>query len=319
MNPRILFLGTPDFAATALAALIEQNYNIIAVLTRPDKPKGRGHAMQSPPVKLLAQANDIPVFQPTTLKNGAFDDQIKELDPDLIVVAAYGMILPPFVIHYPKFGCINIHGSLLPRHRGAAPMQRAIMEGDSQTGITIMQMDEGLDTGDMLHVVTTPITDDDNFETIHDRMADLGAKALLEALPAILDGTIKATKQPENGATYAKKIEKTDALLDFSLDVRTLHNIIRGLSPIPLAFTYKGDTMLKIASAKICRYEGKHGVPGQVMSLLPGGFEVACGNGSLLVTEVVPAGKKRMKASDFVNGRGIAVGDLLGESSHEET
>lgn len=311
-SARIVFMGTPDFAAEALRALCDAGYRVVGVLTQPDKPKGRGHATAQPPVKQLALSLGLPVYQPQTLKDGAFDDTLAELAPDLIVVAAYGKILPASIIHYPRLGCINIHGSLLPAWRGAAPIQRALMEGDGETGITIMQMDEGLDTGDMILRLKTEITDEDNFETLHDRMALLGAQALLRALPAILDQTAVREKQDESLASYAHKIEKADCLLDFSRSARELFLQIRGLSPIPLAYTEKDGEGLKIPAAKVGKPSGLHGKPGEVLSLRSGVVEVACGEGTLLLTEVLPQGKKRMKACDWINGRKVAVGDLLG-------
>lgn len=268
--------------------------------------------LSASPVKQLALAHDIPVFQPQTLKDGAFDEQLAALDPALIIVAAYGKILPPAIIHYPPLGCINVHGSLLPRWRGAAPIQRALMEGDTETGITIMRMDEGLDTGNMLLQVKTPITDHDNFETLHDRMAALGAQALLAALPGILSGTITEQVQDDTRANYARKIEKEDCLLDFSRSARQLFLQIRGLSPIPLAVTEINGGGIKIPSARIKEANGSFGQPGEVLSLAEGMIEVACGEGILQITEVLPVGKKRMKASDFINGRKVAVGDIFG-------
>ena len=314
---KILFMGTPDFAAAALKALVESGKQVIGAVTQPDKPKGRGHAMSMSAVKVLALDCGIPVYQPTTLKDGAFEDTLKELNPDLIVVAAYGKILPSYVIRYPRLGCINIHASLLPRWRGAAPIQRAIMEGDAQTGVTIMQMDEGLDTGDMLYKLATPIAEEDNLETLHDRLAEIGARALLEALPGIEDGSLTPVPQSEEGMCYAKKIEKEDCEIDFSRPCTEILLQIRGLSPMPLAFARKGEEMVKIASAQ-AGASGKGAAEyGRVLSLAKGKIEVACGDGSILLTEVVPQGRKRMKAADWINGRGIAVGDLLGKASAE--
>ncbi len=310
-SKRIVFMGTPDFAEVALRALCEAGYSVVGVLTQPDKPKGRGHVMTPPPVKEYALSRNIPVYQPQTLKNGAFDGELSRLNPDLIVVAAYGKILPASVIGYPPFGCINIHGSLLPAYRGAAPIQRALMDGEAKTGVTIMRMDEGLDTGDMLSRVETEITDSDNFETLHDRMARIGAEALLAALPSIFDGTITAEKQDDALATYAKKIEKEDCYIDFSRPAREIFCRIRGLSPIPLAFAEKGGVGVKIPSAQVGKIDGKHGEPGEVLSLGGGVVTVACGEGTLLLTEVLPLGKKRMRAADWINGRGVAVGDIF--------
>ena len=313
MNERILFMGTPDFAAATLKALLDGGCNVIGAVTQPDKPKGRGHAMAAPPVKELALSAGIEVYQPATLKGGAFDETLAALHPDLIVVAAYRKILPPSLISYPRLGCVNVHGSLLPRHRGAAPIQRALMEGDSETGITIMRMDNGLDTGDMLHVLRTPITDEDDFESLHDRMAALGAEALMQILPTILDGSAVATPQNDDAATYAAKIEKADCLLDLSRDARSLFLQIRALSPFPMAYTFKGGESIKIAAARVGSTECSVAPIGTVLSLRDRVVEVQCGEGTtLLLTEVVPMGKKRMRAADWINGRKIAEGDVLG-------
>ena len=306
---KILFCGTPEFAGTILAALHENGYPVMAVLTQPDKPKGRGNKLTPPPVKVYAEAHGIPVFQPETLKNGAFDRMMKILDPDLAVVAAYGKILPASFLRYPRLGCVNVHGSLLPRYRGAAPIQRCLIDGETGTGVTIMKMDEGLDTGDMLLKRTTPITEEDDFGSLHDRMASLGAKALLEAMPGILDGTIAAEKQDDSLSNYAKKIEKEDTLLDFTEPAAALAHRIMGLSPVPLAVCLHNGQPLKLARAKTGRPDGIHGAPGEVLSLKSGIIEIACGEGTLLVTELLPAGKKRMRSADYINGRKIAVGD----------
>ena len=306
---KILFCGTPDFARTMLAALHENGYPVMAVLTQPDKPKGRGNKLTPPPVKVYAEANGIPVFQPGTLKNGAFDRLMAILDPDLVVVAAYGKILPASFLRYPRLGCVNVHGSLLPRYRGAAPIQRCLIDGETETGVTIMQMDEGLDTGDMLLKRSTPITEEDDFGSLHDRMASLGAEALLEAMPGILSGTIPAEKQDGSLSNYAGKIEKEDTLLDFTSSAASLAHRIMGLSPVPLAVCTHNGQPLKLARAKTGKPEGVHGAPGEILSLKGGVIEVACGEGTLLVTELLPAGKKRMRAADYINGRKIAVGD----------
>ena len=236
---RIVFMGTPDFALFSLRALCEAGEQVVGVVTQPDKPKGRGYALLPPPVKVYAMERGIPVFQPATLKNGAFDETLAGLSPDVIVVAAYGKILPASVLHYPRFGCVNVHGSLLPRYRGAAPMQRAILEGCAETGVTTMLMDEGLDTGDMLLSRTVAIGENDTFEDIHDRLGAVGAALLLETLHGLETGAVKPQKQPAEGATYAAKIEKADCELRFGDNARAVHDRIRALSPMPLAL--KGD------------------------------------------------------------------------------
>lgn len=308
---RILFMGTPDFALFSLRALCEAGENVIGVVTQPDKPKGRGYQLQPPPVKVYAMERGIPVYQPETLKNGAFDEELKSLAPDVIVVVAYGKILPKTVLDFPRFGCINVHGSLLPAYRGAAPMQRAIMDGCSVTGITTMQMDVGLDTGDMLLKREVEIGENDNFEDMHDRLGAAGAALLLDTLRALSAGTLIPEKQRDSEATYAAKIEKADCFVDFTADARTVHNRIRGLSPVPLAFTHTPDgKLLKVVESRVCRKEGVLAAPGTVLSLGEG-IEVACGTGSVLLLRVLPEGKGRMAAADFIRGRRVSAGDLL--------
>ncbi len=309
---RILFMGTPDFALFSLRALCEAGEEVIGVVTQPDKPKGRGYTLTPPPVKVYAVEQGIPVYQPSTLKGAEFEALLALLSPDVIVVVAYGKILPKNVLDYPAFGCVNVHGSLLPAYRGAAPMQRAIIDGKKETGITTMKMDVGLDTGDMLLTVRVPIGEDDDFETIHDRLGEAGASLLLDTLSALKKGTVKPQKQDETLATYAAKIEKADCLIDFDKDALEVHNRIRGLSPVPLAFTYTSDQkMLKIAKSRMGQRSGACGRPGEVVSLAGGTIEVACKSGTVKLLEVLPEGKRRMNASDFINGRRIATGDVL--------
>ncbi len=308
---RILFMGTPDFALETLKALHADGEHIVGVVTQPDKPRGRGNIMTPPPVKVFAEANGIPVYQPTTLKNGAFDDTLKQLDPELIVVVAYGKILPVSVLNYPFHGCMNVHGSLLPALRGAAPMQRAIMEGHPITGITTMYMADGIDTGDMLLKAEMPIEPDDNFESVHDKLAALGAETMRKTIAALRAGTLVRIPQDDSLATYAAKIEKADCLMDFTLPAAEIHNRIRGLSPIPLSFTHTPDgKLLKVVTAHVGCPNGQKAAPGTVISVSDG-IEVACGEGTIIFTRVVPEGKGQMGAADFVRGRKVAVNDLL--------
>ncbi len=308
---KILFMGTPDFAVFSLKALIEAEHEIVGVVTQPDKPRGRGYALTPPPVKVVAAERGIPVYQPATLRDEAFASLLEELSPDVCVVVAFGKILPENVLKFPKYGCINVHGSLLPEYRGAAPMQRAIIDGKAKTGITTMYMDVGLDTGDMLLREELPIEEDDNFETIHDKLGALGAELIVKTIAAAQDGTLTRIPQNEEGATYAQKITKDDCLIDFSRDARTVHNQIRGLSPIPLALTHTPDgKLLKITSAKLVEETAEHEAVGEVLAL-DGGITVACGRGSITLLGVLPEGKSRMPAADFIRGRKIAVGDIL--------
>ncbi len=314
---RILFMGTPDFALISLRALVEAGHTVIAAVTQPDKPRGRGYVLTPPPVKVYAQEQNIPVYQPQTLRDGALDATLTELDPDLIVVVAYGKLLPKSVLDYPKYGCINVHGSLLPALRGAAPMQRAIMDGLDVTGITTMYMAEGMDTGDMLLRAEVAIEEDDNFESIHDKLAAAGAATLLDTITALQNGTLVATPQDDALATHAAKIEKADQLIDFSRSPRAVHDQIRGLSPIPLAFTHTPDEkLLKVPAARRGQdaERGSLAAPGTILSLDTtddGAIEVACGSGSVLLTAVIPEGKGRMTAAAYIRGRKISVGDIL--------
>ena len=312
---KILFMGTPDFALFSLKSLFEYSKNeeieICGVITQPDKPKGRGYALLPPPVKQYATEIGLPVYQPQTLKDEAFANLLKELSPDLIVVVAYGKILPKNVIDFPKYGCINVHGSLLPEYRGAAPMQRAIIDGKDKTGITIMYMAEGLDTGDMLLKRELLIGENDNFEDIHDGLGKLGAEMLIEIIPALKNGTATRTPQDEALSTYAKKITKEDCLLDFSADAKEVHAKIRGLSPIPLSFTHTPNgKLLKIIESRIADETTPHENCGEILSL-DNGIEIACKTGSIYVTKVLPEGKSRMNAADFIRGRAVSVKDIL--------
>ena len=309
---KILFMGTPDFALFSIKALVESGEELIGVVTQPDQPKGRGYVLTPPPVKVYAMEQGIPVYQPETLKDDAFYDLLCQLDPELIVVTAYGKILPQRVLDYPKHGCVNVHGSLLPEYRGAAPMQRAIMEGKKVTGVTTMMMDRGLDTGDMLLRGEFPIEETDNFETVHDKMGLCGVDILLKTVAAIKDGSLVRTPQNGELATYAAKIEKADCVLDFSRSAEELHDQIRGLSPFPLAFTRTEDgKMLKVTEAAVAKREGVQGEAGTVLSLDSGRVTVACGKGSIALLGVLPEGKGRMTAAAWINGRKVQVGNKL--------
>ena len=307
---KILFMGTPDFARECLRAVhANKNAEIVGVVTQPDKPKGRGMKMIAPPVKVYAEENSLPVYQPTTLKDGAFEEELSRLDPDMIIVAAYGKLLPPYVIDYPKYGCINAHASILPRHRGAAPINRAIMEGDRETGVTAMYMDYGLDTGDVILTLTTLITEEDDLESVHDRLAVLGGEAMSRVVDMACEGCVPRTPQPEEGATYAAKITKDDAMLDFNHTADELCCQIRGLFGGGITHTPDGK-LLKITSA----HKGD-ACPdcecGTVLSTDNGEITVSCCDGSVCFTGVIPEGKGRMSAADYIRGRKISKGDHL--------
>ncbi len=309
---KILFMGSPDFAVVSLERLISEGHEIAAVVSVPDKPQGRGNKLTPMPVKQTAQKLGLDVYTPATLKDGAFSEVLEKLAPEMIVVVAYGKILPKYILDYPKYGCVNVHGSLLPEYRGAAPMQRAIIDGKEKTGVTVQYMAEGVDTGDMLLKREYIIAEDDNFETVHDALAELGAEAICETVKMAADGTLKREPQDDSLATHAEKITKEEGHLDFSLDSRTLHNRIRGMSPFPLSYTFLPDgSLLKIVSAKISDKDNSGAESGTVISLDKGVITVACGTGALDILGVLPQGKGRMSARDYINGRKLKVGDIL--------
>ncbi len=308
---KILFMGTPDFARCILEKLHKDGENIVAVVTQPDKPQGRKMILTPPPVKQYALENGIPVYQPLTLKDGAFAEELSRIDPELIIVAAYGKILPAYILDYPKYGCINAHASLLPRWRGAAPIQRAIMAGDTRSGVTSMYMAQGLDTGDMILTVQVPITDDDDFGTLHDKLAVAGGEAMTQTIEKLRSGTVIREVQNDADATYAAKIENPDCVIDFGKSVTEVHNQVRGLSPVPLALTWMPDgKRLKIIAAQkeICAVTA---APGTVVAIDRGTLDIACGDGILHITHLQPEGKGRMAAADFLRGRKLSAGDVL--------
>ena len=305
-------MGTPDFALFSLKALYESGEDIVAVITQPDKPTGRGYVLTPPPVKRWALENNIPVYQPKTLRDEEFASLLAELDPDLIVVVAFGKILPKNVLDYPKHGCINVHGSLLPEYRGAAPMQRAIIDGKKVTGVTTMYMAEGLDTGDMLMKTEVEILPNDNFEDIHDKLGAVGADTLLRTVDAIKNGTLSPEPQDDSLSNYAAKIEKADCLIDFTKDASAVHDLIRGLSPIPLSFTHTPDgKLLKVVKSEVVDADSENRVPAGTVTATDGAITVACGKGKINLLTVVPEGKSRMSGADFIRGRKVKEGDIL--------
>ena len=316
-------MGTPEFAAVQLRALWEQkealDLSVVGAVCQPDKPRGRGKQLLPCAVKAYAQSVGIPVFQPQTLRDEAFAALLRECDPELIVVAAYGKLLPESVLQYPRLGCINVHGSLLPHYRGAAPIQRAVMNGDSETGVTIMFMEKGMDTGAMLAKSAFSITPQDTYGTVHDRMAAQGAALLPGVIRALRQGRADPKPQDEARATYAPKIEKEDCFLDFSKSAEVLQNQIRGLSPAPLACAYlhskKGAQRMKIAAAQVI--PAKEGVPAGTVFLSGDKPCVMCGRDALLLCRVVPQGKAEMDGAAYARGRGIAPGDRLSQTEEE--
>lgn len=307
---RTVFMGTPAFALATLEGLIDADLNLVGVYTQPDRPKGRSKKPAPPPVKELAERHGIAVFQPDKLRRPEAVEELRALAPDLIVVVAYGQILPKSVLEIPHLGCINVHASLLPRHRGAAPINKAIMDGDSETGITTMLMDEGLDTGDMLVKRAIPIGPDETAGELHDRLALLGREAMEETLEQLRAGSLQPQKQDDAQSTYAPMLKKGDGLIDWTRDALEVHNQVRGLDPWPGAYTYFNGEVLRIARTQVVAGCGE---PGRVMAADQTGIRVACGENFLNVGELQLPGKKRLCAADFLRGRGdLKPGTQLG-------
>lgn len=296
---RIAFAGTPDFAVPALQALVRSRHAVVGVLTQPDRPKGRGQQLAASPVKTAALAANIPVAQPETLKTEVGRQVLLDWHPDVLVVVAYGLILPAAALAIPRLGCVNIHASLLPRWRGAAPIQRAIQAGDKESGVTIMQMDVGLDTGPMLLERVTPIDARETGESLHDRLSKLGAEAVLEAIDAIAAGTAKPVDQPKDGATYAAKIKKEEASIDWSKSAVDIDRQVRAFNPWPIAETRWNGQQLRVWEATPLDKKTS-AAPGTVVATSSDGIEVATGEGTLQLTRVQAAGRKAMPAADFL-------------------
>lgn len=322
---RVLFMGTPKIAAACLATVAASRHEVVGAICQPDKPLGRRYVLTPPPLKLQAEELSIPVYQPETLKDGALMPLLEALKPDVLVVVAYGKILPPDVLSYPPYGCLNLHVSLLPKYRGAAPMQRAIMAGERESGVTVMYMDEGLDTGDILSVHPFPLSAEDDLGAVEARSAAIGGAALVEALDRLEAGDAPRTPQPEEGASYAAKITKEETRLDFSLKTSVLLAKIRALSPQPLAACLLPDgKTMKVLRAKAGEGADEFGVypapvtppaaPGTVVALSDrkeGGVTVATGDGTLVLCRLRPEGKNEMTAADLVRGRRVALGEIL--------
>ncbi|MGA9521388.1 MAG: methionyl-tRNA formyltransferase [Myxococcaceae bacterium] len=301
---RIVFMGTPVFAVASLRACLELG-EVVAVVTQPDKPKGRGNELAAPPVKELALERGLKILQPAKIKNTNFADELRALAPEVCVVTAYGKILPKDVLEVPKYGCVNVHASLLPRWRGAAPIQWSIAAGDPKTGVCLMKMDEGLDTGPEIARAEIPIGPEDTSSTLHDRLSELGGELLVRELPRYLRGELVPVSQPAEGATYAPMIKKEDGRLDFTRPAAELERRVRAFTPWPGAFTFLSGSLLKVHKVQLGQ---GNGLPGTVLETSAQGIEVACGGGSLWIVEVQPEGRRRMRAAEFLAGRRIEKG-----------
>jgi methionyl-tRNA formyltransferase len=316
---RILFMGTPQFAVPSLSLLLEQGHEVVAVVTQPDRPKGRKRELAPSPVKAFALEYGLQVLQPEKLRSPEGVAEVMAIAPDLIVTAAYGQILPKSVLELPRLGCINVHGSLLPRYRGGAPIQRSIINGEAVTGVTLMYMAEGLDTGDMIAKVEVPITDEDTAGSMFDKLSDAGSKLLLEWLPRIAEGSVTRESQADGEATYAPNLTREDEKLDWGQTSRQLFNRVRGLNPMAGGFTYLDGEVFKVwgcripqGSDTIMRPEWAGLVAGSVLESGNFGIRVRTGDGSIVLTEVQPAGKKALAATEFARGARLAPGKVLG-------
>ena len=299
---KLIFAGTPDFAARHLAALLSSDHEVVAVYTQPDKPAGRGQKLTASPVKELALANDLPVYQPASLRNEAAQAELAALGADLMVVVAYGLILPKAVLDTPRLGCLNVHGSLLPRWRGAAPIQRAIWAGDAETGVTIMQMDVGLDTGAMIRKVSCPIAFDETSASLYDKLAELGPQALVDTLNAMAAGETAAEAQDDALANYAQKLSKEEARIDWSMEAVAIERCIRAFNPWPISWFEVAEQTIKVWQAEVI--DSDHGQPvGTLLKADKQGIDVATGKGVLRLLTLQPPGKKAMSVPDLLNSR----------------
>lgn len=312
MKSRIVFMGTPDFALESLKALVKENANIVGVFTQPDKPKGRGYQLQAPPVKEYALKNNIPVYQPKSMRTQETLDLLKKLQPDFILVVAYGKMLPKEILDLPKFGCINVHGSLLPKYRGAAPIQWAVLKGEKETGVTIMYMAEGMDTGDMILKETTPIGENETSGELFDRLAQLGAKALLKAIALIEQKQVTREVQNENEATFASLLDKKMAEIDFKKTAQEVHNLIRGMNPWPIAYTTFEGKRMKVFSSRLTEMTTDE-EPGTILANKEN-FLVACGDQKAIAfCLVLLEGGKKVEGKQFVATRTFQKKVILGK------
>jgi len=312
--PRMIFMGTPDFACPTLQILIDRGENLVAVITQPDRPKGRGQKLMPPPVKELALKHGIPVYQPLKVRDPAFVEVVRDLQPDVIVVVAFGQILPKALLDIPPQGCINVHSSLLPRYRGAAPLNWCIINGETETGVTTMLMDPGLDTGPMLLKRSTVIDENEGIVSLHDRMSAMGAELLAETLDSYRAGLIEPQAQDDSQTCYAPMLKKEDGQIDWQRDARAIHNQVRGMAVWPGAYTWLDGQALKLYRTRV---GSGSGTPGTVLRASKGVFEVACQSGSLLIEELQLAGKKRLDCASFLAGCPVAEGTAFDNAPSE--
>lgn len=310
---KIVYMGTPDFAVAPLEAIIQAGHQVTAVVTQPDKQKGRGKEVQMTPVKECALKHGIPVFQPVKIKEAEAVEQLKKYPADVFVIAAFGQLLSEEILNMPEFGCVNIHASLLPAYRGAAPIQWVIINGETQTGVTIMQMAKGLDTGDMLCKTVVPIDPKETGESLHDKLMEAGAQLIVEALPKIERGELIPEKQDDSLSSYASRLTKSMGLIDWNKDAITLERLIRGLNSWPSAYTFYHGKTLKIWEADVIEGENVEVMPGCIMHVDKDYFDVACGQGFLRVRSLQLEGKKRVSVKDFLLGYEVSAGLRLGE------
>jgi methionyl-tRNA formyltransferase len=308
---KIIFMGTAELSCASLEKLArDKRFSVVAVATQPDKPKGRELKPQPSPVKILAQKLNLPVLQPAKARDEKFISELRELEPDLIVVVAYGQILPQTILDLPKFGCVNVHTSLLPKYRGASPIQSAILNGETETGVTIMKMDAGLDTGEILSQTHTPILPEDNSQTLHDRLAQLGADLLAQTIPDFIAGKIQPMPQKNSEATHTAKIKKEDGKIDWNLSAQEILNRLRAFTPWPGAFTFLNGKMLKIWKAEVVE---KSGAAGEILSADKNEIIVACGKNALRILELQREGGRRLRAQEFLAGNPLRAGEKFAQ------
>ena len=313
---KVIFMGTPDFSVGTLEALAEAGHEVVLAVTQPDKPKGRGGKMQYTPVKEAALARDIPVYQPKKIREPECIEELKKYNADIMVVIAFGQILPKEILQMTPYGCINVHASLLPKYRGAAPIQWAVIDGEKVSGVTTMQMDEGLDTGDMLLKTEVPITAEETGESLHDKLAKAGAALCVETLAKLQEGSIVPEKQGESPTAYAKMLTKDMGAIDWNRPAKELERLIRGLNPWPSAYTFLNGKTLKVWKCAVERAECGKEAPGTIIGVDKSGIHVACGSDTLILKEVQLEGKKRMETDAFLRGYQVTAGTML--KDHKE-